>query len=118
MVTAPHAAPRPARFAKAPFSDAVLLCGKCSRKLGKDGKDLRRSLKRALKRGRWGRVKLIETRCFSLCPKRRLVLASAASLAVRRLVVAEPDSSIDEMLRLLLGPPTLGAREAAEGGPS
>ena len=83
----------------------VLVCGKCSRKLGPRGKALRKAVKRALKTRRWGEARVVETRCFSLCPKRRQVLASARSLAERRLLVIEPTSSIDESLDYLLGCP-------------
>jgi hypothetical protein len=68
--------------AKAPFADAVLMCGKCSRKLGSDGKAIRKALKQALKSRRWGKVRLVEMSCFSLCPKRRQVLASVAHWAI------------------------------------
>jgi len=89
------------RRAKAPFADAILVCGKCARKLGPKGKAIRKALKAAAKR-RPGKVRLIETRCFDLCPKRRVVLASARTLADRRLLVVEPGfdpgATLDQLL--------------------
>ena len=103
MTDTPFAPIRPAKT-----RDIVLICGKCRRKLGHSGKDIRKALKRALKSGRWGKARLVETRCFSLCPKRRQVLASARSLREGRLLVVQQNSSTDEMLDYLLG--------AANGG--
>jgi len=100
------------RPARTPFVAAVLVCGKCSRKLGSDGKAIRKGLKRALKSRRWGKVRLIQTRCFSLCPKRRQVVASARSLAAGRLLVVGVNVSADQTLEYLLGPPQ---GEPAEG---
>jgi hypothetical protein len=52
-------------------------------------------------------VRLVETRCFDLCPKRRVVIASARTLAHRRLLVVEPGLAPDAALdRLLAAPPT------------
>jgi hypothetical protein len=94
------------RPAKAPFADAVLICGKCVRRLGSRGKAVRKDLKKALKRRRPQKIRLIETRCFDLCPKRRVVLASARTLAEGRLLVVEPDFAPDAAVdRLLAAPP-------------
>jgi hypothetical protein len=90
------------RPAKTP--GVVLECGKCRRKLGADGKAIRKALKRALKSRRWGKVRLVETRCFALCPKGRQVLASARSLSDGRLLVVQKNSSLEETLTYLLGP--------------
>jgi len=93
------------RRAKAPFVDAVLICGKCVRKLGGEGKAVRKALKKALRRRPGGKVRLIEARCFSLCPKGRIVLASARTLRDHRLLVAEPAVDADAALGQLLEPP-------------
>jgi hypothetical protein len=98
MVEAPSATIRPAKT-----PDVVLACGKCRRKLGHDGKAIRKALKRALKSRRWGKVRLMETKCFSLCPKRRQVLASGRSLSEHRLLVIQASSSVEEALAYLLG---------------
>jgi predicted metal-binding protein len=58
-----------------PWADVVLVCRKCSRKLdggfGKDGgSSLRAELKLALREaGRRRQVRVVETSCFSICPK-------------------------------------------------
>ena len=96
---------RPARLAKAPFDQLVLVCGKCARKSGEGAKDVRSRLKAALKSRRWGKVRVVESRCLDLCPKRRQVLASARTLADRRLVVVEPGFDATAALTRLLGPP-------------
>ena len=101
------------REAKAPFSQAVLFCGKCARKLdggfGKQGrKTLRSELKRAFKRGGWreaaGKVRMVEVSCLGLCPKRRQVVVTAELLARRRLLVVEPGAAAGEVLTRLIGP--------------
>ena len=93
------------KIAKAPFSDAVLVCGKCARKFRGAGKPVAKALKAELKSRRWGKVRVVETKCFDLCPKRRQVLASHRTLADRRLVVVEHGFSPEEALRALLGAP-------------
>jgi predicted metal-binding protein len=58
-----------------PWEDVVLVCRKCSRKLdggfGKDGgSSLRAELKLALRAaGRRRQVRVVESSCFSVCPK-------------------------------------------------
>ena len=91
-------APRMAagKLARAPFREAVLVCGKCSRKLAggfgrKGGRGLRGELKRAWKAsGREGKLRVVETPCLGLCPKQRQVAATGVSLAAGRLWVFEP----------------------------
>jgi hypothetical protein len=95
--------PVSATIQPAKTAGVVLECGKCRRKLGADGKAIRKALKHALKGGRWGKVRLVETRCFSLCPKRRQVLASARSLSDHRLLVIQTTSSVEAALTYLLG---------------
>ncbi len=98
----------PARSARAPFRAVVLACGKCSRKLdggfGRRGREpVRKALKRALKTGAWGRkVRVAETACLGLCPRRRQVLASPAGLAAGRLLVVEAGAEPAAMLDALL----------------
>ncbi len=64
------------RSALTPWEDVVLVCRKCSRKLdggfGKDGdSSLRAELKLALREaGRRRQVRVVESSCFSVCPKR------------------------------------------------
>ncbi len=98
-------APKTLKVAKAPFSDAVLVCGKCARKFKGAGKPVAKALKAELKSRRWGKVRVVETKCFDLCPKRRQVLASHRTLADHKLVVVEHGFSPEAALRALLGPP-------------
>lgn len=102
--TAQPVASRTVKLAKAP-SDTVFVCGKCARKFKGAGKPVAKTLKALLKDRRWGKVRVVETKCLDLCPKRRQVLASPRTLADRRLVVVEPGFSAEEALRALLGPP-------------
>jgi hypothetical protein len=89
--------------AKTPFAGAVLICGKCVRRMGPKGKQIRKALKKAVKRRPEGKVRMIETGCFSLCPKGRVVLASVRTLHERRLLMVQPDFSAAEALDHLLG---------------
>jgi len=59
-----------------PWKTVILTCGKCARKMdggyGPNGKEtLRTALRSALKDAGHGRgVRIIETRCMGLCPKK------------------------------------------------
>lgn len=101
-----------ARTAKAGFSEVVLVCRKCAKRQGVDRKRLGRALKRAYRApprdGSAGKVRVVETGCLGPCPKRMLTLATAQSLARRRVVLIDP--SLDA-----LGPEALGL--AAEPSP-
>ena len=101
--------PGAGRWAKAPFGQAVLVCGKCARKLdgagfGPDGdRSLKTALKRAAKSGAWGRkVRVVETRCLDLCPKRRQVAVAAEGLGRGRLLVIAPGADAAAVLDVLL----------------
>ncbi len=100
----------------APFADTVLMCGKCARKLGANGKALRTALRQALKTGRWGRVQLAQTRCFSLCPNGGQVLAAVRKIGERRLLVVQPAAAVESALDYLLAPPR-DAGDAANPDP-
>ena len=100
---------RGGRLAKAPFAQTVLVCGKCARKLPGGNKSVRSRLKAVLKTRRWGKVRLVETKCMDLCPKRRQVLASARTLCDRRLLVVEPGFDAEAALLVLLGRPAQDA---------
>src|ERR1700744_2239693 len=95
------------RTAKAPFAQTVLVCGKCAKKFPgeKNAKGVAKRLKSILKARRWGKGRVVETRCFDLCPKRRQVLASGHTLSEQRLVVVEPGFDAEAALETLLGPP-------------
>ena len=109
--------PHGLKVAKAPFSDTVLVCGKCARKFKGAGKPVAKELKAMLKDRRWGKVRVVETKCFDLCPKRRQVLASHRTLAEHRLVVVEPGFSPEAALIALLGTPN-DDRPIVEEAPS
>lgn len=101
----------PVRLAKAPFAEAVLVCGKCARKLkGRGfGPKGRRSLRQALKRelkaaGRPGKVRLVETSCLGLCPKGAQAAATPEGLLARRLLVVAPGAPAEAVLTRLIGP--------------
>ena len=105
----PHDAPAPPKpaglkVAKAPFSDTVLVCAKCAKKFKGAGKPVAKMLKAELKDRRWGKVRVVETKCFDLCPKGRQVLASHRTLSERKLVVVEKGFSPEQALETLLGP--------------
>ena len=104
------------KMAKAPFSDTVLVCGKCARKFKGAGKPVAKALKGELKSRRWGKVRVVETRCFNLCPKQRQVLASHRTLADRRLLVVEVGFSPEQALIRLLGPPRAEGETASSAG--
>lgn len=90
-----------ARTARAPFREVVVVCAKCRRKAG--GKPLRKTLKRALKSGAWGRkVRVVETSCLDLCPKRRIAVATGAQLAAGRIAVVDRDAQAEAVLDALL----------------
>lgn len=91
-----------AEGAEAPFTDTVLICGKCVKRLGRDGKVIRNSLKQALKNSPWSDVRLVKTSCFSLCPKWGLVLATIHKPGDRRLLVVEPGFATENALDYLL----------------
>ena len=113
-IAPPSPKPNGLKVAKAPFSDTVLVCGKCARKFKGAGKPVAKELKAALKDRRWGKVRVVETKCFDLCPKRRQVLASHRTLADHRLVVVEQGFSVETALQALLGPPRVAEPVAEE----
>ena len=66
-----------------PWKTVVLICGKCARKMkggyGVKGKDsLRSALRDTMKQKGHGRdVRIIETRCMGLCPKKATTVLNA-----------------------------------------
>ena len=72
------------RTVRSNWSHALLICGKCSKKLqGGFGPNGDQKLAKALKRrlgtgkGRKGRLGILETGCFDVCPKRAVVLVDS-----------------------------------------
>ena len=84
-----------------PFSDSVRMCTKCCRKLD-EGKNLRKSVKAAIKGVYGDDVELEKVDCFSLCPKGGQVLSTTAAKGGRRLVILQPDSDVAMAVEYLL----------------
>ena len=67
-----------------PWKTVILLCGKCARKMnggyGSKGKDtLRTVLRDALRvKGHRRDVRIIETRCMGICPKKAVTALNAS----------------------------------------
>ena len=74
------------------WTDTLLICRKCSKKLrggfGTDGKDtLRQAVREALRTtGRRGEVGIIEVGCLKICPKRAVTTARASQPGVFTIV--------------------------------
>lgn len=69
---------RPIKRVAAGWTDVVLVCRKCSKKLGDER--LAKALRRALdlpKDARKGSVGIVETGCFDVCPKGAVVVVKA-----------------------------------------
>ncbi len=88
---------------QSPFSDAVLMCSRCCRKLD-SGKTLRKAVKAAIRMAYADAVQLEKVECFSLCPKGGQVLATGAGQS-RRLVIVQPNSNIAMAVEYLLRKP-------------
>jgi predicted metal-binding protein len=87
----------------------ILLCGKCARKMdggyGPKGKEsLRRALRSELAtRGGGREVRIVETRCLGVCPKKAVTAINASSPG--RIVTVPKKTAPDEALDLILGTP-------------
>jgi len=85
---------------------AVLVCGKCSKRVGGGfGADGRTSLVKALRRhlglkkGRKAAAGVVEVKCLGLCPKRQVVAVSAAEPGRWKLV--DPGADLDQVAESL-----------------
>ena len=89
-----------------PWKLLILLCGKCARKMdGGFGHKGRDSLKSALRteltaRGRRRDVRIMETRCLGICPKKAVTAINACSPGVILTVPRKtaPDAALDLIL--------------------
>lgn len=87
------------------WRDAVLVCGKCSKKVGggfgpKGRLPLAKALRRTLSlKGRKARAGVIETKCLGVCPKRAVMVVDAARSG-EWLIVAERTPVDDVIARL------------------
>ncbi|URW76746.1 (2Fe-2S) ferredoxin domain-containing protein [Sphingomonas donggukensis] len=77
------------RHLRSDWQDAVMVCGKCSKKLdggfGPKGKtSLAKLLRKALRlgKGRKARVGIVETKCLGVCPRKAVVVARAGEWLV------------------------------------
>jgi predicted metal-binding protein len=102
---AKHRAESGIRTALTPWEYVVFVCRKCSRKLdggfGKDGESsLRAELKAALREaGLRRQVRVVESSCFSVCPK-RAVSVMRGSRPGEILVVPEGTDAEDVLRRI------------------
>jgi predicted metal-binding protein len=87
---------------KPAFTDTIHMCSKCCRKLGEDGKALRKAVKAALRDAYGDAITVEKNDCFSLCPKGGQVVAAYSKKQPRRLVILEPDSNVKLAVEYLL----------------
>lgn len=112
------------KAAKTRWQDVVLVCRKCSRKLGDEGfgpdgdKSLKKALRKYLKagKGRKAEITVRHTDCFDVCPKKAVVVVNAARPT--ELLLIEPGADLleikarlglDDGRRLKLLPPPAAA---------
>ena len=86
----------------APFADVVSMCVKCCRKLGAEGKALRKQVKAAIHEAYGPDVELEKRDCFSLCPKGGQVLSTAGKHQPRRIVIIEAGANVEHAVDYLL----------------
>lgn len=90
-----------------PWKTVILLCGKCARKLdggfGPKGKDtLRGTLRSALKEhGCRRQVRIIESRCIGICPKKAVTALNASRPGT--VLTVPTGTPADVVLEQLLG---------------
>lgn len=87
---------------RAGWSGAILVCGKCSKKLGGGfGRKGKRSLAKALReepgfgKGRKAAIGVVETRCLGVCPRGAVTLVDTRAPARWRLV--EEGADVDAL---------------------
>jgi predicted metal-binding protein len=91
---------------KTPWTTVILLCGKCARKFdggfGPTGKDsLRHALRAELgARGQRREVRIIETRCLGICPKKAVTAINGSTPG--RIVTLPKHTAADDALDLIL----------------
>jgi len=113
---------KPFKRARSDWTEVVLICRKCARKLdggfGPDGDErLAKLLRKALKaKGRKARVGIVEVGCFDVCPKNAVVAVRASNPGDWVIV---PRGASTESVTRRLGLDTLNSSpggEAAEAG--
>jgi predicted metal-binding protein len=89
-----------------PWKTVILVCGKCSRKIdggfGPNRKDtLRTVLRDALRvKGHRRDVRIIETRCMGICPKRAVTALNASRPG--RILTIPKGAATDEVMAQLM----------------
>ena len=91
--------PKPIETRLAPWTDIILVCRKCSKKLsggfGPDGDDaLPRALKHTLRAAGRRSTRIIETKCLGLCPEGAVTVVAARTPGTMLVVPkgADPDA--------------------------
>ena len=81
------------------WTGAILVCGKCSKKVGGDpsAKSLRKAL--AAGKGRKASLGVVETKCLGICPKRGVVVIDTAR--PDRWEVVAPGTPVTDVLARL-----------------
>ena len=105
-----------------PWTRVILVCGKCSRKLdGGYGPKRKSSLRSALndelrETGQRRQVRIVETKCFGLCPK-KAVVALDATRPGRLLTIprgTEPTAILEMLVPNAASPTPFGAGPAMQ----
>jgi predicted metal-binding protein len=99
--------PDPIRARPTPWKTVILLCGKCARKMdgggyGSKGRDTLRTILREAfgENGHRRDVKIIETRCMGICPK-KAVTALNASRPGNILTIPKGTAATEAMAQLM-----------------
>ena len=79
--------------ARSEWTKVVLVCGKCSRKIG--GEPLAKQLRRAVGKGRKARAGVVEVKCLKLCPRNAVTVVDAA--APREWLVVEAGERVEDV---------------------
>lgn len=84
-------------FEKTRFDGLVLVCGECQKRSSGPSKltakDVRRELKSALGKERF-RLRIAQSSCLGLCPKKSIAVAAASSNAPAMLASVRNDADI------------------------
>jgi predicted metal-binding protein len=95
----------------------ILVCKKCLGRVA-DGKAIPKSLKSELKRGSAAhggkRPRVITTSCLGICPKRAVVVASAATLQQGRYLLLADSKAAAEAIALLMPDPAESQRRVPD----
>jgi predicted metal-binding protein len=96
----------PVRSSPTPWNTIILLCGKCARKMkggyGPNGREtLRMALRSQIKaNGSRRGVRIIETRCIGICPKKAVTALNASRPG--RILIIPKGTGADEALAQLM----------------